>query len=485
MNELKVAVLENRLCLPGENEEQMYYRVAKALAKTSGERVLFFNLMNQGLFLPNSPTLMNAGTELGLLSACFVVPVEDDTRSIFDAVKYAALIHKSGGGTGFNFSNIRAEGSSVGTTKGVASGPLSFMRIFDVATDVMKQGGKRRGANMGILNDDHPDVYKFIWHKASNPGEFRNFNFSVMVMDRLSRDMRREIAQAIHACGDPGVLWHKEINRDLSCYEECVYGDIDATNPCAEQPLHPWESCNLGSINLARHVVDGELDWELLIQTISTAVVFLNRVIDNNKYPLPVIGEVTQDLRRIGLGVMGLADLFVMLGIRYDSSEAVRLAGDIAKFIYDTAKYYSDAGEFNNTTVTSIAPTGTLSIIANCSSGIEPHWGFPMISRPFGDKMYQFDNPVVHIENAEELVRTPLDVHWKWHVDMAAAWQNYVDAGVSKTVNVPSWTMVSEIEEIIKYAERRRLKGVTIFVDKSKGEQVYQSKCDTKGGECG
>lgn len=485
MNPLKEAVLKRRICLPGESEDEMYHRVARFLGRDAKEAARFYRLMKEGRFLPNSPTLMNAGTPLGQLSACFVVPIEDDTESIFDAVKYAALIHKSSGGTGFNFSKIRPKGSRVGSTDGVASGPLSFMRIFDVSTDVMKQGGKRRGANMGILNNDHADILEFIRYKMEHPNELQNFNLSVMVKDKLSKDIRHEIAVAIKVCGDPGVLWHREINRALTGYEREKYGEIEATNPCGEQPLHPWESCNLGSINLAKHIENGEINWDRLHDTVETAVDFLNRVVDKNRFPLPQIERATKDLRRIGLGVMGLADALVMMGIPYDSRRALNVADDLAWFIYSTARIYSDARGYGNTTVMSIAPTGTLSIIAECSSGIEPIWGYPTIVRPFEDKLYEIPSTVAGVKGAESLVRTPLQVGWRWHVDMAAMWQKYVDAGVSKTVNVPAETSVKEIEDILRYAEKRHLKGVTIFVDQSKGEQVYQSKCDLKGGDCG
>lgn len=481
MNALKGAVLKRRICLPGETEDEMYHRVARFLGRDVKEAARFYRLMRDGRFLPNSPTLMNAGTPLGQLSACFVVPIEDDTRSIFNAVKYAALIHKSGGGTGFNFSNIRPRGSAVGSTKGVASGPLSFMRVFDVATDVMKQGGKRRGANMGILNDDHPDIQKFIWHKTTNT--LSNFNLSVMVKTKLSPSLRHEIAHAIHACGDPGILWRREINRQLTYYESGKYGTIDATNPCGEQPLHAWESCNLGSVNLAAHVRDGEIDWSELANTIEVGVDMLNRVVERNLYPLPQIEKTTKDLRRIGLGVMGLADALVLMGHKYDSKQALNTADDIAYVVCSHARKYSDAVGYKNTTVTSVAPTGTLSILAGCSSGIEPIWDYPTITRPFGDKMYEIPSPLS--EGVGHLVRRPLEVHWKYHVDMAAVWQEYVEAGVSKTVNVPAGTTPKEIEDILRYAEKRHLKGVTVFVDQSKGEQIYHSKCDLKGGECG
>jgi len=533
-----------------EDPAQMFRRVARAIAKVdrrygddpreSGE--IFYKMMARLEFLPNSPTLFNAGTRLGQLSACFVLPIEDSLDSIFTAIKNMALIEKSGGGVGFNFSRLRPKGDIVMSTKGVASGPVSFMRIFDVATEVIKAGGKRRGAMMGILNVDHPDIIEFITSKQT-PGFLSNFNISVAATDEFmetvenngeywlvnprnrektaklkAREVWDLIAKCAWASGDPGVVFIDEINRHNPTPE---LGRIESTNPCGEQPLLPYESCNLGSINLSRMVVDGKINWDKLRETVHNAVHFLDNVIDANRYPLPEIEKVTRANRKIGLGVMGFADMLIKLRVRYDSEEGLTLAEQIMRFIDEEAHKKSEEiaerrGSFpnfeksiwadkykamRNATVTTVAPTGSISIIAGCSSGIEPIFAVSFVRKVLGGTTLFEVNPLFEaiakergfydatlleevartgsiqmIDRIPEDVRrifvTALDISPEWHVRMQAAFQKYADNAVSKTVNMPHEATVEDVRRVFELAWKLKCKGVTVFRYGSKPEQV-------------
>jgi len=549
-------VLNRRYLLKDETERiietpaQMFERIAKAIAnvdKIYGEdpnesAKIFYDMMTRLEFIPNSPTLFNAGTELGQLSACFVLPVEDSLESIFSAVKNMALIEKSGGGVGFDFSKLRPNGDIVRSTKGVASGPVSFMRVFDTATEVIKAGGKRRGAMMGILRVDHPDILEFITSKQK-PGFLSNFNISVAVTDdfmkileedgeywlvnpRNKEKVRKLKAQNVWnlmvksawMSGDPGVIFIDEINRHNPTP---AVGRIEATNPCGEQPLLPYESCNLGSINLSRMVEDGKINWEKLRETVRNAVHFLDNVIDANRYPLKEIEAITKANRKIGLGVMGFADMLIKLGIRYDSEEALELAEKLMKFIDEEAHKKSmeigeERGSFpnfensvwkdkykamRNATVTTIAPTGSISIIAGCSSGIEPIFAISFIRNVLGGTRLFETNPLFEMtakergfysaklleeiaktgsvqkidevpEDVKKVFVTALDIKPEWHVKMQAAFQKYTDNAVSKTVNMPTEATVKDVRMVYELAWKLKCKGVTVFRYGSKPEQV-------------
>ncbi|MEM2443474.1 MAG: vitamin B12-dependent ribonucleotide reductase [Candidatus Bathyarchaeia archaeon] len=553
-----ISVLERRYLLKDESgrvietPSQMFRRVAKAIAKVDAlydksanvEAVEeeFYRVMANLEFLPNSPTLMNAGTDIGQLSACFVLPVGDSIEEIFDALKYMALIHKSGGGTGFSFSRLRPRGDVVKSTMGVASGPVSFMRIFDVATEVIKQGGKRRGANMGILRVDHPDIIEFITAKEKE-GVLTNFNISVGATDEFMEAVENDeyyslvnprngavvkrlkaravfdlIATAAWKTGDPGLVFLDEINRRNPTPH---VGVIESTNPCGEVPLLPYESCNLGSINLSRMVRDGEIDWDKLRRTIRIAVHFLDNVIDANKYPIPQIEKATKANRKIGLGVMGFAEMLIKLGIPYDSDEAIAIAEKVMSFISEEARKKSvelgeERGSFpnfpgsiwdkmgykamRNATVTSIAPTGTISIIAGTSSGIEPLFAVAFVRNVMGTQLFEVNSVFEQIAKergfySTELISkiaktgsvqglsevppdvkrifvTALEIAPEWHVRMQAAFQKYTDNAVSKTVNLPHEATIDDVRRIFMMAWKLKCKGITVYRYGSKAEQV-------------
>jgi len=544
-------LLKNELVEVIETPSQMFERVATAVARAELnygkskdkvkeiERRLYL-LMRNLEFLPNSPTLMNAGTELGQLAACFVLPVEDSIEGIFGAVKNMALIHQSGGGTGFSFSRLRPKEDVVKSTGGVASGPVSFMRVFDVATDVIKQGGKRRGANMGILNADHPDILEFI--RAKERGDFANFNTSVAVTDEFmdaverndeyglvntrtkeevkrikAREVFNEIITYAWKTGDPGIVFMDEINRHNPIP---AIGKIEATNPCGEQPLLPYDSCNLGSINISKFVEtgEGEIDWERLREVIWISVRFLDDVIDVNRYPLPEIEKMTKANRKIGLGIMGFAELLIKLGIAYDSKDALSVGEKLMQFITNEARRCStelglERGSFSNfglsvwnseyeamrnATVTTIAPTGTISIIAGCSSGIEPIFAVAFVRNVMGgmleinklfeviakEKGFYSKELITEIAkcgsvqdidgvpgDVKRIFVTALDISPEWHVRMQAAFQKYTDNAVSKTVNLPSGATGGDVKKVFLLAYKLKCKGITIYRYGSK-EQV-------------
>ncbi len=504
---------------------QLFRRVARYIAsaeKTSKARDYWYKRFYQAMmnkeFMPNSPTLTGAGRDM-CLSACFVIPVDDSIESIFDAVKNTALVHKEGGGTGFDFSRIRPKGSMVKKTRGVASGPVSFMKIIDAATEEIKQGGVRRGANMGILRVDHPDIEEFITVKRDGK-TLTNFNISVAITEKFWKALQKDeeyelvaphtgevvgkrkaseifdkIVESAWAIGDPGLVFIDRIN-ELNPTRE--YGPIRATNPCGEQPLHDWESCNLGSINLAKMYdrKKKEFDWDKFAYTIETAVRFLDNVIDVNKYPLAEIEEVTKLNRRIGLGVMGLADLFILMGIKYDSEEALELAEKIASFLREEAEKQTrllaeERGNFpnidksiykgekrRNATVLTIAPTGTISRIAGCSSSIEPVFAFELVSNILNGKLV--DIHPLYKEWREENPKAPLppyfvtahEIEPEWHIRMQAAFQKYVDNAVSKTINFPNSATVDDIKKAYLLAYDLGVKGITVYRDGSRAEQV-------------
>ncbi|UCH69661.1 MAG: adenosylcobalamin-dependent ribonucleoside-diphosphate reductase [Candidatus Bathyarchaeota archaeon] len=541
-----------------ESSSQMFRRVAKSMAEVEKQygksdaeisrcEAEFYRAMTRLEFLPNSPTIMNAGTMFRQLSACFVLPVEDSIEGIFDTLKAAAIIHKTGGGTGFSFSRLRPRGDVVRTTGGIASGAISFAKIYDTATEVMKQGGRRRGANMGILRVDHPEIMDFIVAKEKE-GVLRNFNISVAIIDKFMEAVEKdgvfdlknprngEVVKTLKARaiwnliimmawknGEPGVVFLDTINRHNPTPN---IGQIESTNPCGEQPLLPYESCNLGSIDVSKCVTeDGKMDWDRLKKTVRLAVRFLDNVVDANVYTLPEIEKITKGNRKIGLGVMGFADMLIKMGIRYDTEEGVQTAEKLMRFIDDEAKKMSielgeEKGSFpnfkgsmwqgqfktlRNATVTTIAPTGTISIIASCSQGIEPLFAIAYVrevAESLGRSLVEvnslFENmalkegfyseelikklakktSIQDVEEVSEHIRklfvTAHDISAEWHVRMQAAFQKYTDNAVSKTINFPNWATPDDIEKAYLLAYKLGCKGITVYRHGSRETQVLR-----------
>ncbi len=536
-----------------ENPEQLFKRVAHSVAaadttfdpKTDVQKTekIFYTLLAELAFLPNSPTLMNAGRRLGQLAACFVLPVEDSIDSIFEALKHTAIIHKSGGGTGFSFSRVRPENDLVLSTQRISTGPISFMTVFDVATETVKQGGTRRGANMGILRVDHPDIETFIQSKT-NLAKLNNFNISVAltpsfmkalasdkdydlinprdhkVAKRISaKDIFSKIVRAAWQSGEPGIVFLDQVNRANPTPE---LGEIEATNPCGEQPLLPYESCNLGSINLSQMIRGGQLNKTKLRQNIHSAVHFLDNVIEINKYPLREIEAVSKKTRKIGLGVMGFADMLIKLGIPYDSKRAVQKADQVMAFVLREARKASSElarrrGNFpaykgsifedlktpymRNATVTTVAPTGTISIIAGCSSGVEPifavayermvldgealfemHPLFEKVAKQNHFYSKELSEQIAETGSIQKIKRIPdkikrlfvtaHDIAPEWHIQIQAAFQKYTDNAVSKTVNFPHSATPEDIEKVYRLAYETGCKGVTIYRYGSRDRQV-------------
>ena len=553
-----ITVLESRYLLRGkdgnlaETPDELFHRVANAIAEPEKKfkgnfadtAEKFYRLLNNLRFLPNSPTLMNAGTQRQQLSACFVLPVEDSLDGIYDTLKYAALIHQSGGGTGFNFSKIRPNGDYLPESGGSASGPISFLELYDASTERIKQGGKRRGANMGILNCDHPDIETFITSKK-NQGALRNFNISVGASNafleaveknlpwKLIHPNTKEVAREISArelwnliidcawsTGDPGLVFLDDLELANPTPKQ---GVINCTNPCGEVPLLPYEACNLGSINLSLFVNDGKIEFDALRETIFTAVRFLDNVVEANDYILPQIADVVKRNRKIGLGVMGWAEMLIKLGIPYASENAVSLGREVMKFISEnsfeasaalakergvfagwTDSIYAPNSPVRNATRTAVAPTGTIAVIAGTSPSIEPLYAL-MLRREnvLGGKILLEENEVVkkileekkllsadehkkmldegHLENTnlpeelKNLFRTAPFIAPEWHLRHQAAFQEFTDNAVSKTINLPHNATRDDIAKIYLQAWKMKLKGITVYRDGSKSTQVMNA----------
>lgn len=546
------SILAARYYRTGETSfEDVCRRVANALGDTPEETQEYYTAMTSLAFLPNSPTLMNAGTPLGQLSACFTLPVNDSLPQIFDAVRWGAIIHQSGGGTGYNFSHLRAEGSPVRSTDGVASGPVSFMRVFNAATDVIKQGGRRRGANMGILNVWHPDIMKFIKSKAKE-GDFSNFNISIMVSDAFMKLVDEKafstvwvtdqggnnitvgeiwdgIIEGVWKNGEPGILFYDTINRANPTPQ---LGAIDTTNPCGEQPLLPFESCVLGSINLSKFIRADGIDYASLDRMTRMAVRFLDSVITKNVFPIPEIKEATNRTRKIGLGLMGVHDAMLMLRIPYDSEagrnfceevmarinnvaieESIRLGKEKGTFpAYESSIWDQKGIIIRNAAMTTIAPTGTISLLAGCSSGIEPVFSYAYTRRNTVGKTFILVHPyfeaeldrvlqtmgysgesakakheevVKHVHETgtvqdiawlpssfKDVFKTALDINWKDHVLMQAVFQKHVHASISKTINMPYKATKDDVANAVLLAWKQGIKGMTLYRTGSREDVV-------------
>ena len=577
-----LTVLEKRYLLkddsgrPAEKPEDLFWRVAETVAMPDADYGAsdgavealaeeFYRVMAERKWMPNSPTLMNAGRPLGQLSACFVLPVEDALSNgksgIYDTLRSMALVHQSGGGTGFSFSRLRPKNDVVRSTMGVASGPVSFMSLYDASTDVVKQGGTRRGANMGILRVDHPDIMDFITCK-SDTSKITNFNISVAVTEKFmqavkagtsydlvhpktravmgqldAREVFDKIIQGAWSTGEPGVFFIDEANRYNPVPQ---LGEYEATNPCGEQPLLAYDVCNLGSINVGVFVKDGKIDWSGLRQTVHLCTHFLDNVIDANKYPLPEIDDLAKRIRRIGLGIMGWADLLVRLGIPYNSDEAVELGRKLMKFVDEESKVESERlaeqrgvfpeweqsiwgpdktaarvnGErvrpmrrLRNCNLTTVAPTGTISILAECSSGIEPLFAVAFLRNQAGVLMPDVNQDFVaeakrdgwysdelmkriaeaghiHFDEVPELVQrvfvTAHDVTPEWHIKMQGAYQAFTDSAISKTCNFPESATMDDVRHIYEMAYELRCKGVTVYRDNSRPMQVLSTGSTAK-----
>lgn len=567
-------VLESRYLLrkgsgkEWETPDELFYRVAKAVAgaelswggaaDVAEAEQAFYEIMRDLLFLPNSPALMNAGTGSNQLSACFVLPVEDSMDSIFTTLKNTALIQQSGGGTGFNFSHLRPQGDPLYGKGGTASGPLSFLKIYDAATEHIKQGGKRRGANMGILNIDHPDIEAYIVAKKEK-GKLENFNMSVGIRDAFmesveanrkwdlmhpvsgevvktmdAKKLWQAIIESAWQTGDPGLLFLDSINR---FNPTPALGPIEATNPCGEVPLLPYESCNLGSLNLSRFTRPNNglhvIDWRKLEQTVFTAVRFLDDMIEVNRYILPEIKMMAQGNRKSGLGVMGWAELLILLEIPYDSDKAVRLAEQLMQFVqqkaweasallaqtrevfpnWEKSRFFPDR-PLRNATCTSIAPTGSISIIAGTSASIEPLFALAYERKHvLNDETLYFTNPVFesylqehHLPAetilrqvrekglagdvkelppaARQLFKTALEISPEWHLKHQLAFQRFTDNAVSKTINLPATATLKDVEEIYRTAWSHKAKGITVFRQQSKEQQVLYPGIKTLAKTC-
>lgn len=560
-----------------ETPEEMFRRVARSVSQAELEygsptdaaaaEESFFEIMSNLEFLPNSPTLMNAGRNLAQLSACFVLPVEDSMESIFDTLRDTALIQKSGGGTGFSFSRLRPKEDTIESTHGVSSGPVSFMRLYNFATEVTKLGGKRAGANMAILRIDHPDIEEFIAAKT-NPLELNTFNISVAVTDQFMKSVEageqydlinprtREVVSQLDARevldyivesawrnGEPGVIFIDRINRDNPTPD---LGQIESTNPCGEQPLLPYESCVLGSVNLAKFHREGAVDYDRLKEVVRLGVHFLDNIIDVSEYPIPAIAHVTKLNRKIGLGVMGWADLLILLEIPYDSEDAIRLAEEVMSFISREAlgasvelakkrgpfpRWFQESAyresrdqqagslrsqvraqemrfqERRNATVTTVAPTGTISLIANCSSGIEPIYSIAYRRLSFESEQMTFVHPLFEdyarkrgfynetlikriaergsVRNISEVppesrrvFATTHEIDPDWHVRMQAAFQKHIDAAVSKTINFPANATIDDVKRAYLLAHELGCKGITVYRDGSREKQVLSTEVE-------